>query len=144
MLGTATLHNKDLLGLEITLFVVLGVLLIVSILLVDRYRRKGGEVKAAGLIPLSFILAMFLVLVLFPDPSFEFDNSSGKIQILKDVTSSLQRKETFFAPCVVRKDGEKTECTFVHVKGETFEVWETSKYKANQARKLSRQQVGKP
>lgn len=144
MLGTATLHNKDLLGLEITLFVVLGVLLIVSILLVDRYRRKGGEVKAAGLIPLSFILAMFLVLVLFPDPSFEFDNSSGKIQILKDVTSSLQRKETFSAPCVVRKDGEKTECTFVHVKGETFEVWETSKYKANQARKLSRQQVGKP
>lgn len=144
MLGTATLHNKDLLGLEITLFVVLGVLLIVSILLVDRYRRKGKDVKAAGLIPLSFILAMFLVLVIFPDPSFKFDNGSGKIQILKDVTNSLQRKETFSAPCVVRKDGEKTECTFVHVKGETYEVWETTKYKDNQARKLSRQQVGKP
>lgn len=142
MLGTATLHNNDLLGLEIGLFVVLGVLLVVSILLVDRYRRKGGEVKAASLIPLSFILALFLVLVLFPDPSFKFDSGSGKIQILKDVTSSLQRKETFSAPCVVRKDREKTECTFVHADGETYEVWETSKYKANKARELSRQQVG--
>lgn len=142
MLGTATLHNNDLLGLEIELFVVLGVLLVVSILLVDRYRRKGREVKAASLIPLSFILALFLVLVIFPDPSFKFDSGSGKIQILKDVTSSLQRKETFSAPCVVRKDGEKTEYTFVHADGETYEVWETSKYKANKARELSRQQVG--
>ena len=80
MLGTATLHNNDLLGLEIGLFVVLGVLLVVSILLVDRYRRKGGEVKAASLIPLSFILALFLVLVLFPDPSFKFEVVRGKFK----------------------------------------------------------------